>query len=343
MKRVFDATPKKKLFPAVDLTPGVGVWTSELALRYSKPTCPAGLGFYPMSPEPSPRTQSQVKRGLEFLKEEATTRKPLFYDAKSAEPVYCNDVVELKDMTDESYNGKQYKVRDKKDEDTAMVQFFKNPNRGSNDEKEVKDPFPVSIGRNVQAFEPYTVERNILRKKTNEQRDAFFQSLMDRICQVDLLNPQTFKKLEKLTGQCALVTFYHPDETYRGRRRPNGLPVSWVEAMKVASQLLRPHGCLLTLDKFSLSSETAYGHCMRMEPIAHQMGMILDCQGDNGGNGVVFMIWRKVPPNFDRMAEMRSMGGGMDMMQALRWSPKMPEIDNHAAKQEEEKAAEGTA
>ena len=32
MKRIFDGNPSKKLFPAVDLASGLGVWTSQLVL-----------------------------------------------------------------------------------------------------------------------------------------------------------------------------------------------------------------------------------------------------------------------------------------------------------------------
>ena len=176
----------------------------------------------------------------------------------------------------------------------------------------------------------------------NEEREKVFQDLISRICQVNLLNPNTFKKLEKLTGKCALVTYHHPNDTYRGRQRPNGTPVSWSDALKVASQLLRTDGCLLMVDRFRLGGGDGYGHCMVMEPVAHTLCMSLEAQNEIDGSDLVYMIWRKVPPNYNRIAEMNNMDN-MAVMRIMRWSPEMPEIDNHAAKQEEEKAAEDVA
>ena len=289
-----------------------------------------------MAPEPSPRTQSEIKAGLEFLKEEATTRKPLFYDAKNAEPVYYNDVVKLKDMDDESNNGKEVQAKARTDDDTAIVQFFKDPNKRHVDKNKVTEPFPVSISQNIAAHNPYTLERDVLRTMNNDERGAFFQGLIDRICHVDLLDIDTHNKLEKLDGKCALVTFCNHKETYYERRGRNGQSASWMEAMMVARRLLRPNGCLLTFDKFSLDDEDGYGNCMAMERIAHQyeIGLVLEAQGDYRGNDVVYMIWRNPPSGHNRMAELNSFSSSD--RQRFMWSPQWPEIDKHALKKEEE-------
>ena len=111
----------------------------------------------------------------------------------------------------------------------------------------------------------------------------------------------------------------------------------------VARRLLRPNGCLLTLNKFSLDDEDGYGNCMGMERFVHdfEIGLVCEAQGDYGGNDVVYMIWRKPPAGYNRMAELKNFNSSD--RQRFMWSPQWPEIDKHALKQEEEEFLEGNA
>lgn len=109
IKHFFDKNQQQKHFPAVDLACGLGVLTTNFALRYREPIFPATLDWYPTDW----KEEKETRVGLEHLAQEAAeaaTLEPLFCDSNN-DSVYANDIVVIQGLSAaKEFNGRNGKI-----------------------------------------------------------------------------------------------------------------------------------------------------------------------------------------------------------------------------------------
>jgi len=210
---------RQRVFPAVDFAAGSAYFTHQLALRYREPLCDRSLEWYP----------TDTTDGLEKF-----TRPCLKYLAKEAESFLCTDRnggavfprqrVELQGLKNDDYNGQEGVVlhKDPKTVGRYAIQL---------------DSKAKPISFKADNFVRTDISDH---SSTNNGNRFLVEGLRERSCNVDVLKRETWSDvLEKLAGQCALVTCTNL-LTEIGHREPT----AWKTVMELASELLVSGGYL---------------------------------------------------------------------------------------------------
>lgn len=107
--------------------------------------------------------------------------------------------------------------------------------------------------------------------------------------------------------------------------------------MDLAYNLMTEGGHFLQFDEFSFDG--GFGNLMDMEPYAHGngMNMIVEGCGDayNTDSGFGFVLWKKVPPGYDRIADLDRMRATGESMEILRWRPEIPNKKQESAEEDD--------
>lgn len=89
--------------------------------------------------------------------------------------------------------------------------------------------------------------------------------------------------------------------------------------------LLTEGGHFLQFDKFQFDG---FGNTMLMEQYVMCKGMriILIAATDayDKESGLAMMLWKKVPPGYNRIAELERMANSGEIQKMLSWKPEMP-------------------
>ena len=270
-------------FPAVDLAAGSAYFTSQWALRYREPLCAGSLEWYPT--DTNDAVEKFTRPCLTYLAEEAEQHSFLCAD-RHGDAVFRQDRIILEGLKTVEYNGQEgvllhkdpkiagrYAVRlDRK----AKPMSFKAANFV------VRKGGP---GGNEDTTSRTTEEQNrrLLSSQNYLERDLF-RGLLERSCDLDLLKRETWSELlEKLNGQCALVTCTNL-LTEIGHREPT----VWKTVMEVASKLLFSGGFLLQGDADGWGQ---FGNVQIMEEHAKLLGLTLHTQVKL--NAWALVLWKK--------------------------------------------------
>jgi len=237
----------RKIFPAVDIGAGHAIGTVTLALALGLTLNQAALqlpqeerGFdlrwYPTDWNPSSgRDDSFPWESLQYLVEESKEEKPFFVDLNQIH-VFEDEMIELHGLKAIQYNGSRGIIRglDPKTPGRYKIQLSNNPK----DCKSFKQD-------NIQyGGAPTLHEAQLHQLKTERKATEFYEGLLERTREIDILKPETWSNLEDVRGDCALVTCTSLLACLGYRN-----PTAWQDTMKLASQLLSIDGYLLQFDQ----------------------------------------------------------------------------------------------
>lgn len=228
---------KKSVFPAVDLASGAGFFVEQLALKYHP-----WIEWYPTEWRADAEDQGPLDRetraGLKHLFKEAKKEDtPLFPDS-SGNFVFPNQIVKLTGLSKTEFNGLKGKVLNvdphARDRFGVLVENREKPIslKGSN-------LLWVDVPENCLTLQ-LVMRRTLV---CNGEADAFYNGLLERSCEVDLLNRETWNNVSTIEGRCAVVTATSI-LTCMGYREP----LVWKDTMTLASKLLASNGILLQYD-----------------------------------------------------------------------------------------------
>ena len=120
----------------------------------------------------------------------------------------------------------------------------------------------------------------------------FYQGLLDRSCEIDILKHETWSNVEELNGRCALVTCTSLLKCLGYRN-----PTAWKDTMQLASRLLHTDGYLLQLDPSDCDD---YGKIPAMEEFANSesLGLRLEQASEDipwgEASPMKIIIWQKI-------------------------------------------------
>jgi hypothetical protein len=261
-------------FPAVDLAAGEAVSTLLYALRYRKPNFDATLDWYPTEwkgkqDDVNP-LDDELRVSLKLMQTKADEENYLFTDS----------------------NGKQVFRKDK-----VVMQGLKHQTKFNGITGSVRNPDPYDEDRFgvkvVEEEQLLSIKKEHLTRAGGGERSGFFKDLLDRSCEINMLEHDTWDNLNEIYGKTALVSC-----TYLicsvGEETPN----IWQDTLELASKLLLPGGYLIQYDTVKYGG---YGdeNVMQKYIAKNQLGLEMEIRSepveDGANHGTIFMIlWRKV-------------------------------------------------
>jgi hypothetical protein len=297
--------------PAVDLAAGSAYFTSQWALRYGAPTFCAAEDVTSLSlldwyaTDTTDAIATFTRPCLTYLAQEAEQQACLCTDRNGA-AVFPQERIILQGLSNVAYNGKEGTVlhKDPKvegryavrlDHQTAKPISFKADNlvvmksdHGPGSRSHDGGDDTSSSSRSIEE-----TQRRLLSSQNYSERDLF-QGLLARSCDFDILKRDTWTSsslsgggqpllLEKLHGQCALVTCTNL-LTEIGHREPT----AWKTVMEVAGTLLFPGGLLLQGDADGWGQ---FGNVPVMNDHAKSLGFTL--QTHTRLEAWALVLWKK--------------------------------------------------
>jgi hypothetical protein len=278
---------QRTAFPAVDIGAGRAVGTVTMALTY-KTTGHAELIWTPSDwagPEDSEGgpVEKETREFLRYHIQESKELAPLFTDQKG-EPVFQGDGIELGGLKAVQFNGKRGRIQgpDPKTAGRFKVQHSPDPNDCKSFKKE-----------NISYLGEPTLQAamlHLLRKQDEETE--FYEGLLERTREIDVLRQETWSNVEELRGKCALVTCTSLLTCLAYRD-----PGAWKDTARLASKLLHQDGYLLQYDTIGPAK---FGDASAMQAFAddESLGLKLEtCTvppfSEHNGQKRVIAVWRK--------------------------------------------------
>lgn len=245
LKEFFAKNPEQSRFPAIDIGSGPAAHVVKLALHFREPLYKRHeLVWYPTNwtggdgtPTHDNPIEFETRAVLKYCLEETKDKvdNVLFTD-KNGQPVYKGDLIELSGLKTTQFNGKHGVARgvDPKSEGRIAVQLTTD----WNDRKSFKQQNITYLGGEI------SMENAVLRTMTQQgSYKEFFQGLLDRTTEIDILKHKTWSNLQEVEGKCALITCSNL-LTQIGYRDPT----AFRDTMEFASRFLCQDGYLLQYD-----------------------------------------------------------------------------------------------
>jgi hypothetical protein len=251
MKKFFSGKRGNTSLPAVDLATGGAIYCSQFAFRYRPPFLGGTLQWYPTD-----AIISDARECLQYMAQETEERAFLFWD-NTGQPVFVGDTVELIDLPRYEFNGREAVVsrRDCKYQGRFTVQL---------------DPMSLEEIQQ-QSLSPSGGDKNLLNE------------LLERCTKVDILNRETWNRIEYVNSKCALVTCMHllSDlvESSHG----------WKNVLEIASRLLVRGGYLLQYDECL----DEYGNVLVMQEYIASKSLRLHLCNQAVGTQTILLLWRR--------------------------------------------------
>ncbi|KAL7571495.1 hypothetical protein ACA910_020915 [Epithemia clementina (nom. ined.)] len=286
-------------FPAVDIGSGHAVGTVTMALRLRSPHLKNGeLIWYPSDWTGHRELEGEQYRGGPLETEtKASLRyhidecqefeQPLFTDP-NGEPIYRQTMVELRRLNTAEMNGRRGVVRrpDPLAENRFAVQLSPIPG-------DCKSLHKNSIFYVGEVTRHEATLREL--RKTREDR-AFFQGLLDRTREIDVLKHETWSNdtlITDLYGRCALVTCINL-LTCLGYRDPT----AWKDTLELASRLLVGGGYLVQYDAGGYA-DFGVADVMQAFSNKNSLGLQLEVSmippnSHHGDKKRMIVVWQKV-------------------------------------------------
>ena len=288
-------------FPAVDIGSGSAIGTVTMALTFAQhPILPdedeaAELVWYPSdwAGEKKSDNGSTTRGGPVEVETRETLRYqiqeseecvvPLFVD-ESGESVFPDDKIELMGLKAAQFNGRRGIIRGPDPNTTGRFKVQLSP-----DPSDCKSFKPENVSY-LGETSLHGAKLRWLRKEGKAKE--FFEGLLERTREIDVLEPTTWSSVEELRGQCALVTCTSL-LTCLGYRDPT----AWKDTMRLASRLLRPDGYLLQYDAIGYAD---YGDTAVMQAYADGEGLGLQLEAStippdswHGDRERKLVLWRR--------------------------------------------------
>lgn len=282
-------------FPAVDIGSGWAVGTAAMALTFRPPFLPeqAELIWYPSDWAGPKEGHPEQKKGgpvelrtresLRYQIQEANELAPLLTD-KAGTPVFRGDLIELNGLNAVQFNGRRGLIRgpDPKIDGRFKVQLSQD----TNDCKSIKEENISYLG------EPCLHDAMLHALRMSGEAEEFYEGLLERTREIDVLTPETWSNVKDLYGKCALVTCTSL-LTCLGYRDPT----AWKDTMRLASKLLCVDGYLLQYDTIGCAS---FGDTLFMREFAdsESLGLVLDDEiippcSEHGSKKRKLVLWQK--------------------------------------------------
>jgi hypothetical protein len=236
------------------------------------------------------------------------------------DPVHANECILLKGLSNQAgLNDREGKALyvDPKQEGRYAVRLFKPNKRLENKKISVKS-------QNIKAYPATPLETVVLQNMEPAEVEEFFQGLTDRTCKFHLTRPETWSHdLAHLYGHCAVVSYMD--------QSTDDSPRDWTYAMGLAYRLLAEGGFFVVFGKVDL--DVGFLNILAMEGCVRRQGMWImvetccDAYVHDFGQG--YMLWKKVPPGYDRFAELERRSAGDDYIDSRYWQPEIPAKKNN--------------
>lgn len=288
------------VFPAVDLGASTAVTTIGMALNFMPPFHQGALVWYPT--DTTRHTESEEEDGgmleretrpsLRYHIEETQEIRdnPLFAD-KEGEVVFKGDLVNMRGLKAKQYNGKRGIIRGP--DPNTQGRFAVQVSSDTDDCKSFKSENLV-FGWHVL---PGPLALRLLRLDKSDV--VFFEGLLNRSCEINLWDHETWSNVTELDGQCALVTCTSVLSSVGYR-----LPKLWQDTMQLASKLLRKDGYLAQWDTYRFGSivvgkdddDFQFGDIQAMQAYVEEMSLGLTLVESNippEGRINKLFIWQK--------------------------------------------------
>lgn len=272
LKKFFSGKKANTNLPAVDLATGGAIYCSQFAFRYRPPFLRGTLQWYPTD-----AILSDARECLQYMADETEERAFLFWDS-TGQPVFVGDKVELVDLPRYEFNGREAVAsgRDCKYQGRITVQL-------DNQSYRLKPDNMVKIDT-PESHPPLSLEETQQQNLSALGGDKnLLNELLDRCTKVDVLNKETWNKIECINAKCALVTCMHLlcdlVESSPG----------WQNVLEIASRLLVRGGYLLQYDECL----DEYGNIPVMQDYIASKSLRLQLCNQAVGTQTVLLLWRK--------------------------------------------------
>jgi hypothetical protein len=296
LRAFFQSKPANvKVFPAVDLSAGTAVYTCQYALRYRPPEFCATLRWYPSdwtgSGEYSP-LDKETRAAIRIMAKEADTEDVVLFSDPQGAAVFPQDEVFLEGLSRAEYNGLKGIVlhHDAKSPGRFAVQLeLTAAQKRKNISLKAENLFRMGSPENGP-----TLERTNRRQLSiRGEAKAFYNGLLERACELDLQQHDTWSNVQEIYGRCALVTATSI-LTCMGHRAP----LVWQDSLEIASRLLMPGGILMQYDTVNWGD---YGDVRTMlnYSVTKSLGLILEERSepihfDDDDGSMILLVWIKV-------------------------------------------------
>lgn len=260
-----------------------------LALHFRPPVAPKELVWYASDWGGSSGrsvVEKETRAGLRYWLEDSieSTANPLSID-KEEEPIYKGDAVELNGLKSASYNGRRGKANglDPKNDNRIAIQL-------SSDDNDVK-----SFRRENVSYVggEWCLEEAVLRHLRKQgAHQEFFQGLLDRAQEIDILKSETWTSVQELEASCALVTCSSLLRCLGYRD-----PTAWQDVMQFASQFLCQGGFLMQYDP--VGDYAGFGNTETMNAYVQEqsLGLVLETTVGSGcfsgDRELKVFLWKK--------------------------------------------------
>lgn len=230
---------EEETYPAVDLASGSCTYTVAWAHHFRRTQFKSSLEWYPTEwrggTTGNNPLEIDLRQTLHFL---ANHVEPLFPD-KNGKAIFVGDSIKLDGLRRKDYNGIHGVVvgPDPREEDRFAVQLGK-----------AKKWKCCSFKKSniVRADNLLGSEDGIEFEEAHEyasERSRFLRGLIDRSCELDMLDKQSWGNLKHIQGKCALITCAN-FITCVGYRNPD----AWKDCLVLAELFLRPGGVFMAYD-----------------------------------------------------------------------------------------------
>jgi hypothetical protein len=278
LKDFYLQNPGQTHFPAVDLAAGEAVSTLLYGLRYRRPKFDATLDWYPTEWKGKQGGHNhnhdplndELRVSLKLMQTKADEENYLFTDS-NGKNVFRKDKVVMEGLKEQTkFNG--------------IIGSARNP-----------DPYDEGrFGVKVEGEEQLlSIRKEHLTRAGGGERPGFFKDLLDRSCEINMLEHDTWDNLNEIYGKTALVSC-----TYLVCSVGEDTPNIWQDSLELASKLLMPGGYLIQYDTVKYGG---YGDASIMQKYIakNQLGLEMEIRSepveDGTNHGTIFMIlWRKV-------------------------------------------------
>lgn len=294
MKEFVKSQTEKSVFPAIDIGSGYASHVVYLALHYQLPVAPT-LEWYAsdwkMSPEHSV-VDNETRAGLKCWLQESieSTENPLSID-KNSEPIYKGDWVELSGLQSTLYNGKRGTAigSDPNASERLAVQLAGKDGAVARKDGAVKSFRTENVSYLGELSLPDASLRHL---KKSGQHKNFFQGLVDRSREINILKSETWSNVEELEASCALITCTCLLSCLGYRD-----PTAWQDVMKFASRFLCQGGFLFQFDP--LGDYAGFGDAEAMtafvkgQSLGLELKLTHDPNESHGDRAMRILLWKK--------------------------------------------------
>jgi hypothetical protein len=269
IKKFFSGKKANKSLPAVDLATGGALYCSQFAFRYRPPFLQGTLKWFPTD-----AILSDARECLQYMAEE----KSFLFSDKTGQAVFAGDKVELIDLPRYEFNGREAVVsrRDSKYQGRFTVKL-------DNQSFRLKPANMIKID-SPENHPPLSLEETQQRNLSALGGDKnLLNELLERCTKVDVLNKETWNRIEYINAKCALVTCMHLlndlEESSHG----------WKNVLEIASRLLVRGGYLLQYDECL----DEYGNIPVMQDYIASKSLWLQLSNQAVGTQTVLLLWKR--------------------------------------------------